>query len=361
MTSVHKAASWYRPDTAPDTRLRITAQSLWRAGGRVLQQPPGPTAVPWVWYPVAQGCLATPAAPQLWPVLHWGGPRDETISRRQELQRQAWPPPQASLPPAKFAAALLDISQATHAHGSHGAAQRHHRCGRWCSHRVEHGVERAPVLARRSADSMPQGVHSGDTHQGDPECSWRKFSRPRRALHAGACPASAPRAWVVVQSDGQPLVLVCAACHGSRSCDQVHLPPQVHYVPLSRAPSPVAFLRRATTMAACFAGSRLPREGLLLLCWRESPRTSRADSTGRARPWQGGKKIALRGGDGTEAYLPNPPPPPPWSPCREGGLGWHCPTCRAGGGGPTPTYMTQNDPHVALIILTTHMWGNIFS
>ena len=48
---------------------------------------------------------------------------------------------------------------------------------------------------------------------------------------------------------------------------------------------------------------------------------------------QGGKKIPLRGGDGTEAHLPNPPPPPPWSPCREGGLGWGCPTCRAGGGG----------------------------
>ena len=32
-----------------------------------------------------------------------------------------------------------------------------------------------------------------------------------------------------------------------------------------------------------------------------------------------------------------------------------------GGGGPTPTYMAQNDPRVALIILTTHMWGKIFS
>ena len=32
-----------------------------------------------------------------------------------------------------------------------------------------------------------------------------------------------------------------------------------------------------------------------------------------------------------------------------------------GGGGPTPTHMPQNDPHVALIILTTHMWGKMFS
>ena len=82
------------------------------------------------------------------------------------------------------------------------------------------------------------------------------------------------------------------------------------------------------------------------------------DTVGR----KGGKKIALRGGDGTEAHLPNPPLPPPWSPCREGGLGWGCPACRAGGGGggPTPTYMAQNDPHVTLIILTTHMWGKFF-
>ena len=31
-----------------------------------------------------------------------------------------------------------------------------------------------------------------------------------------------------------------------------------------------------------------------------------------------------------------------------------------GGGGVDPTYMAQNDPHVALIILTTHMWGENF-
>ena len=30
-----------------------------------------------------------------------------------------------------------------------------------------------------------------------------------------------------------------------------------------------------------------------------------------------------------------------------------------GGGGPTPTYLAHNDPHVA-IILTTHMWGENF-
>ena len=35
-----------------------------------------------------------------------------------------------------------------------------------------------------------------------------------------------------------------------------------------------------------------------------------------------------------------------------------CPGGR--GGGATPTYMAQNDPHVALIILTTHMWRKLF-
>ena len=78
----------------------------------------------------------------------------------------------------------------------------------------------------------------------------------------------------------------------------------------------------------------------------------------------GGKKIALQGGDGTEAHLPNPPPPPLLG--RRAGRGvWAgaaLPAVPGGGGGVlTPTYMAQNDPHIALIILTTHMWGNIFS
>ena len=47
----------------------------------------------------------------------------------------------------------------------------------------------------------------------------------------------------------------------------------------------------------------------------------------------GGKKIALRGGGWHGSPFAQPPPPPPWSPCREGGLGWGCPTCCAGGGG----------------------------
>ena len=53
----------------------------------------------------------------------------------------------------------------------------------------------------------------------------------------------------------------------------------------------------------------------------------------------GGKKIALRGGGGWHGSpFAQPPPPPPWSPCREGGLGWGCPTCRAGGGGVRPQH-----------------------
>ena len=68
---------------------------------------------------------------------------------------------------------------------------------------------------------------------------------------------------------------------------------------------------------------------------------------------QGGKKIALRGGGGdTEAHFPNPPS------SLAGGSGQGCPTCRAGGGGGVnPTSMAQNDTHIALIILTTQMWG----
>ena len=78
---------------------------------------------------------------------------------------------------------------------------------------------------------------------------------------------------------------------------------------------------------------------------------------------QGGKKIALQRGDGTEAHLPNRPHSPSLVAVPGGGFGLALPylPCRGGGGGATPTYMAQNDPHVALIILTTHMWGKIFS
>ena len=79
-------------------------------------------------------------------------------------------------------------------------------------------------------------------------------------------------------------------------------------------------------------------------------------------PPVGGKKIALQGGDGTEAHLPNPPLPLLGRRAGRGvWAGAALPAVPGGGGGPTPTYMAQNDPHVALIILTTHMWGKIFS
>ena len=41
----------------------------------------------------------------------------------------------------------------------------------------------------------------------------------------------------------------------------------------------------------------------------ETHRTTASDICGRQTGCQGGKKIALRGGDGTEAHLPNPPLP----------------------------------------------------
>ena len=56
------------------------------------------------------------------------------------------------------------------------------------------------------------------------------------------------------------------------------------------------------------------------------------------------------------------PPSPSLVAVPGGGFGLALPhlPCRGGGGGPTPTYMAQNDPHVALIILTTHLWGKFF-
>ena len=85
------------------------------------------------------------------------------------------------------------------------------------------------------------------------------------------------------------------------------------------------------------------------------PRTQAVGCDG----FQGGKKIALRGGGWHGSPFLQPPLP------LLGGRGvWAgaaLPAVPGGGGGSTPTYMAQNDPHVALIILTTHMWGNVFS
>ena len=70
-----------------------------------------------------------------------------------------------------------------------------------------------------------------------------------------------------------------------------------------------------------------------------------------------GRKLLCRGGMARKPISPTPPSPSlvavPGMVC---GLGLPY----RGGGGATPTYMAQNDPHVVLIILTTHTWGNIF-
>ena len=100
-----------------------------------------------------------------------------------------------------------------------------------------------------------------------------------------------------------------------------------------------------------------------------STRSSLPDASGMSGGGYGyvpqnlaGRKLLCGGGDGTETHLPNPPLPLLG---RRAGRGvWAGAALPAmpggGGGGPTSTYMAQNDPHVALIILTTHMWGKIF-
>ena len=73
-----------------------------------------------------------------------------------------------------------------------------------------------------------------------------------------------------------------------------------------------------------------------------------------------GRKLLCRGGGGTrKPIFPTPPPRLLGRRDGRGGSGRGCPTCRAGGGGGVvnPTSMAQNDTHVALIILTTQIWG----
>ena len=86
-------------------------------------------------------------------------------------------------------------------------------------------------------------------------------------------------------------------------------------------------------------------------------RRGHADAVGMA-----GRKLLCRGGGWHGSPFLQPPPSPSLVAVPGGGCGLGLPNlpCQ-GGGGPTPTYMPQNDPHVVLIILTKHMWGNIFS
>ena len=79
-------------------------------------------------------------------------------------------------------------------------------------------------------------------------------------------------------------------------------------------------------------------------------------------PPKAGRKLLCAGGGGGGHRSPfsQPPPPPSLATVTGGGgSGRGRPTCRAagGGGGVNPTSMAQNDTHVALIILTTQMWG----
>ena len=74
-----------------------------------------------------------------------------------------------------------------------------------------------------------------------------------------------------------------------------------------------------------------------------------------------GRKLLCGGGGGdTEAHFPNPPPPASLAAVTGGGVqGGGARPAVPGGGGVNPTSMAQNDTHVALIILTTQMWGGI--
>ena len=123
-----------------------------------------------------------------------------------------------------------------------------------------------------------------------------------------------------------------------------------------------------TRVVLCLRAQRPPSTPGYASCCSAPPwplvggKSPHAHCMGR-EPGQGWEENCFAGGGWHGSPFAQPPPPPPWSPCREGGLGWGCPTCRARGGGgrgPTPTYVAQNDPHVALIILTTHMQGKFF-
>ena len=77
--------------------------------------------------------------------------------------------------------------------------------------------------------------------------------------------------------------------------------------------------------------------------------------------WSGREENCFAGGGWHGSPFAQPPLPLLGRRAGRGVWAGAAPPAVPGGGGPTPTYMAQNDPHVALIILTTHMWGKFLS
>ena len=78
-----------------------------------------------------------------------------------------------------------------------------------------------------------------------------------------------------------------------------------------------------------------------------------------SEPFPEGREENCSGGGGHGSpFSPNPPPPSLAAVTGGGVQGRGArPGVPGGGGGVNPTSMAQNDTHVALIILTTQMWG----
>ena len=77
-------------------------------------------------------------------------------------------------------------------------------------------------------------------------------------------------------------------------------------------------------------------------CHRPGPVANSTRNTADCVRWA--KRKLVQGVGVARRPISQPPPPPPRLPCPEGE------------GGSTPTSTAQNDPHIALIILTTHVW-----
>ena len=110
--------------------------------------------------------------------------------------------------------------------------------------------------------------------------------------------------------------------------------------------------------------ARLPRPVLHVLVQLRGPPVVLRGLFELPQPVDRAGRKLLCGGGGMAWKSICPFPPLPLLGRRAGRGVWAgaaLPAVPGGGGGPTPTYMAQNDPHVALIILTTHMWGKIFS
>ena len=217
--------------------------------------------------------------------------------------------------------------------------------GAWQGHLSSEGppmVPLAPKVTKQNFGCQPQTLEGGGEGGVPPlllrctavlihPCTALTPTRTTMSLLFSP-PVTCLRAWVRLERGGGVVLWVRVYCSPSR-----------HHCPCGGL-SPASAGRLHMQIRMCWGGRGGAQPG------RHQRGMSRA-----------GRKLLCGGGMAWKPICLTPPSPPSLVAVRGGGFGLGLPylPCR-GGGVSTPTSTAQNDPHVALIILTTHTWGKFF-